>query len=120
MEQTHPERPGVVTLLAVLNFIGGGFGLIGAVLMAVLPMAQASSNSMPLPVLMGVAAGMAAVSALYLICGYGLWTLKSYGRTITLVLSFIGLLGFPIGTVISALILFYMFKPEVKALFAAA
>lgn len=51
-------------------------------------------------------------------CAIGLWNLKSYGRTIQLVLSFIGLLGIPFGTVISALILVYLFKPGVKVLFS--
>ena len=39
-------------------------------------------------------------SATEIVCAIGLWNLKSYGRTIQLVLSFIGLLGIPFGTVI--------------------
>jgi type II secretory pathway pseudopilin PulG len=53
-----------------------------------------------------------------IVCAIGLWNLKSYGRTLQLVYSFIGLLGIPVGTIISALILVYLFKPGVKVLFS--
>jgi len=48
----------------------------------------------------------------------GLWKLKPYGRTIQLVFAWIGLIGIPIGTIISILILVYLFKPGIKALFS--
>jgi hypothetical protein len=68
---------------------------------------------------MGVAAVMmAGFSFLQFVCGYGLWTLKSYGRTIQLVFAWIGLLGIPIGTVISILMLVYLNKPGIKTLFS--
>jgi type II secretory pathway pseudopilin PulG len=53
-----------------------------------------------------------------LACGIGLWKLKSWGRTLLMVLSVIGLLNIPVGTVISILILVYMNKPGVKVLFS--
>jgi general secretion pathway protein G len=53
-----------------------------------------------------------------LVCGYGLWTLRPYGRYIQMALSFLGLIGFPLQTIISILILFYMFKPGVQVLFS--
>ena len=113
-------RPGVVTLLAVLNLVSGVvFGLMGVV-MFVMPTAVAS-DEMPdgAPMIMAVFAGvMVLFSVIYIVCGIGLWKMKSYGRTIQLVLSFPGLLGFPIGTVISGLIIWYLFKPEVKEQFA--
>jgi type IV pilus assembly protein PilA len=56
--------------------------------------------------------------ALQIACGIGLWKLKGYGRTIQLVFAWIGLIGFPIGTVISILILVYLFKPGIKILFS--
>jgi len=51
-------------------------------------------------------------------CGFGLWKLKSYGRTILLVFSLIGLLVVPVGTLISLFVVMYMFKPGIKLLFS--
>ncbi len=66
--------------------------------------------------------GLGALSAVFgvvsLVCAIGLWNLKSYGRTIQLVLSFLGLLAIPVGTLLSALILVYLYKPGVKVLFS--
>src|SRR4029077_13552105 len=68
------------------------------------------------PLIIGVLFG--AFGALHARCGIGLWRLKSYGRTIQLVYSWIGVIGFPLGTLISTLILVYLYKPGVKVLFA--
>src|SRR6185295_6742843 len=43
---------------------------------------------------------------------------RPYGRTIQLVYSWIGLLVFPVGTVVHALILVYLFRPGVRILFS--
>ena len=59
-----------------------------------------------------------AAGGLQLACGIGLWKLKPYGRTIQLVLGWIGLLGIPLGTIISIVILWYLFKPGIKLLFS--
>jgi type II secretory pathway pseudopilin PulG len=69
-------------------------------------------------ILMGAGAFYVLLGLLSIVCGVGLWNLKSYGRTIQLVYSFIGLLGIPLGTIISALILVYLYKPGVKVLFS--
>ena len=68
--------------------------------------------------MVGLGAFYAVFGLLSIVCAIGLWNLKSYGRRIQLVYSFIGLLGIPFGTVISALILVYLFKPGVKVLFS--
>ena len=58
------------------------------------------------------------LGGLQLACGIGLWKLEPYGRTIQLVLSWIGLLNIPFGTIISIFILWYLFKPGIKLLFS--
>ena len=68
--------------------------------------------------MLGGGAFYALFGILSIVCGIGLWNLKSYGRTIQLVYSFVGLLGIPVGTIISALILVYLYKPGVKVLFS--
>jgi len=58
------------------------------------------------------------IGILDIVIGWGLWNLKRWARTFAIVLAVIGLIGFPIGTVISIVTLWYLFKPEIKACFA--
>jgi hypothetical protein len=68
--------------------------------------------------MMGVGGFYAIFGVLSIVCGVGLWKLKRYGRTLQLVFSCIGLLAIPVGTLISILILVYLYKPGVKVLFS--
>jgi hypothetical protein len=106
-------RPTVVTVLAVLHLVAGGlllFGALGSVAMYL------AGN---LPLAGGIlGAGLGVYGAAHLACGIGLWMLKPFGRTLEIAISCLGLLGIPIGTIISALILIYMFRPGVKVLFS--
>ena len=113
---TAIARPGVVTFLAVLQFLGGAVNALGGVLLVALA-AWADDRSMQ-SVLGLVGAGVLAIAAVQFVCGAGLWKLKPYGRTIQIVLASIGLIGFPIGTVIGVLMLVYLMKPGVKLLFS--
>ena len=107
------QRPTVITVLAVLHFILGPLMLLGGVAVALFSRGESEGALM-----MGMGAAYAVFGLVSIVCGIGLWTLQGYGRTIQLVYSFIGLLGFPIGTLISGLILAYLFKPGVKVLFS--
>jgi type II secretory pathway pseudopilin PulG len=102
-------------LLAVLHFFLGPILLIGGVIAVVMSF---SSEGPERGFMMGGGAFYALFGILSIVCGIGLWNLKSYGRTLQLVYSFIGLLGIPLGTIISALILVYLYKPGVKVLFS--
>ncbi|MGH9390027.1 MAG: hypothetical protein ACRD1Z_10455, partial [Vicinamibacteria bacterium] len=110
------RRPAVISLLAVLHFLLGPLMLLGG--LVAVAVSFSSEGSAERGLMMGVGAFYALFGALSIVCAIGLWNLKSYGRTIQLVYSFIGLLGIPIGTLISALILVYLFKPGVKVLFS--
>ncbi len=109
------RRPGVISVLAVLHFFLGPIMLLGGVAAVVLSFGSEGSER---ALITGIGALYALFGIVSIVCAIGLWNLKSYGRTIQLVLSFIGLLGIPFGTVISALILFYLYKPGVKVLFS--
>ena len=87
--------------------------LLGGVVAVAMSFARAERGLM-----LGGGAFYALFGILSIVCGIGLWNLKSYGRTIQLVYSFVGLLGIPVGTIISALILVYLYKPGVKVLFS--
>jgi type II secretory pathway pseudopilin PulG len=105
-------RPTVVTVLAVLHLIAGSLlvlsGLGGAAL---------GLNDYPIAAsVLGL--GLLTYGVAHLACGTGLWLLKPYGRFLEIAISCLGLLGFPVGTAISVLILIYMFRPGVKVLFS--
>jgi len=110
------ERPGGITILAVLYVIEGLFALgMGGLTMA---------GGSLIPVFGGL---VAAIGAIYVIVGlidfaiaYGLWNLRPWARTVAIIFAIIGLLGFPIGTIISIIILWYLFKPEIKEAFGQA
>src|SRR5574341_945539 len=115
------RRPGVITVLAVLHFLFGPLMLLagGSIFISMLLSGDGADPGMAARgLLIGVGGFYTVFGLLSIVCGIGLWNLKSYGRTIQLVYSFIGLLGIPIGTVISALILVYLYKPGVKVLFS--
>ena len=108
------KRPGIVTLLAVLQLGQGAFLLLVA-MVCVAVAAQHSADSVAVAVA-GVLFGL--LGALQVACGIGLWNLKGYGRTIQLAFAWIGLVGIPIGTIISILILVYLNKPGIRILFS--
>jgi type IV pilus assembly protein PilA len=109
------QRSGVITLLAVLQFFSGLMTLLGGAIFFVVAV---TSEGPERAILLGFGAVCAVLGILSILCGSGLWKLKGYGRTLQIFFSCIGLLAIPFGTVISALILVYLFKPGVKVLFS--
>jgi type II secretory pathway pseudopilin PulG len=110
------KRPGIVTLLAVLQFLGGGLWLLAAT--AALTALFAGSAADRDPFTVAVLGGLLLLGVIQITCGVGLWQLKPYGRMIQIILACIGLLGIPLGTIISILILVYLNKPGAKLLFS--
>jgi len=111
------KRPGIITVLAVLQLIGGTLWLLGALGMIAAAIigsgqGQSEAGSVLVALLLG------ALGVAQLLCGIGLLKLKPHGRTLQLVFAWIGLIGIPIGTIISILILVYLYKPGIKALFS--
>lgn len=114
---TEPlQRPGVITFLAVLQFLGGAFWLLGALGTMAALMSGAPNSAAAVAAPMAVVLGVCG--ALQLVCGVGLLGLKSYGRTLQIVFAVIGLIAIPIGTIISILLLIYLSKPGIKTLFS--
>ena len=110
------RRPLGVTLLAVLDLIGGAFlGLAGLGFLA-----TSSGTAQPEGVIALQVMGAITVvfSLLYVAAGIGLLGLKPWGRIAQMILAGIGLLVFPLGTIVSILILYYLTRPGVKLLFS--
>ena len=142
MQTDSHYRPTGVTIIAILNIIGGivmvvaGISLVtfGA-LMPMMPMTGAGMYGLSSAL---VGAGSAAIGAIVLALGiasfvvaYGLlkglgwaWTLTVVLAVASIVLNAIsvasGNFGGIISIIISAVILYYMYRPHVKAYFGKA
>ena len=114
--QAQMTRPTGVTVLAVLYILEG-------LLVLALPLFLTAmlSGMMGMP-------GMATVTGIcwvvfgiialiYFLIAYGLLKGQGWARIVAIIFAIIGLLNIPIGTIISIIILWYLFKPEVKAWF---
>ena len=140
-------RPVGVTILAILNFIGAAFCLLGGIGMILgggfiaTMLSQQGRGSAGAA---GILAGLGAAAGVFIIIvggisalvGFGLWKLKGWARIVSIVLygisaalQLLGLLGslahFNAFAVIwsvfwiavDAFIIMYLLKPEVKAAF---
>jgi uncharacterized membrane protein (DUF2068 family) len=76
----------------------------------------------------GVGIGLVVLGIAYLVMAYGLWRGKRWAWTITMILSFIGIVLGAVSIVtgniaaifnliINAIVLYYLFRPHVKVFF---
>ncbi len=116
------ERPTGVTVLAVLYFIQGlmmmatGYiidSMFGDMLSFMGDIGGADTGGLNLICILP----FVILGLVCFLIGFGLLKMKGWARTIAIVFAIIGLIGVPIGTIISIIILIYLFKPEVKAAF---
>ena len=127
MQQPQTQRPLGITILAILAAVAGVLGLLGSLLViGVLTAAGGMFLVLGLITLI--------LSILYLAFAYGAWTLKPWAWTLgvglsvaSIILTVIGLtqgtqemVGALISLVISGVILYYLFQPDVKAAFGRA
>ena len=139
-------RPVGVTILAILNFIGavfcllGGIGMIlgGGFIASMLSQGQSSAGAAGILAGLGAAAGVfiIIVGGVSALVGFGLWKLKEWARVVSIVLygisaalQLLGLLGslahfnaFAViwsvfWVAVDAFVIWYLLKPEVKAAF---
>jgi uncharacterized membrane protein HdeD (DUF308 family) len=110
--ESQKHRPFGVTIIAILTAIGGiVFLASGAVLLIV-----------------GIGIILLALGIAYFVMAYGLWTGKRWAWTITLILSVIGIIvaiasivagnvGAIISIIIHGVVIYYLYRPNVKAYF---
>jgi hypothetical protein len=112
-------RPFAVTILALLNFAGSLFLFVLAAVFAIGATAASGPSEPAAPIVLAICAVITGGMAIFqLATGIGLWTLKNYGRIGQLILSAIGLLAIPLGTLVSAIVLYYLTRPGVQLLFS--
>jgi uncharacterized membrane protein (DUF2068 family) len=134
MEQQQKHRPLGVTIIALLTIIAGiaflASGIMAVTVAPFLSSTGVNNNSMLTPVVSAATGvGLLILGIAYFVMAYGLLKAKGWAWTITVVLSCIGIaLGFVsivtghIGSifsvVINGLILYYIYRPNVKSFFA--
>lgn len=109
------ERPPWITVIAVFHFI---LDPLLAIAGGVLILDPDSGRDQPYDV--GLGSLIFLVAVIGMIAGIGLLQGKAYGRRIQIVLSILGLLLFPIGTIINGIVLWYLFTPAVKTIYSGA
>jgi uncharacterized membrane protein (DUF2068 family) len=124
MKNTTKDRPLGVTIIAILTIIGGiGFLISGITAVGVAPF-------LPDLGILSAAIGavLIALGIAYFVMAYGLWKGKGWAWTITLVLSFIGIvlgiasivtgnIGAVFHLVINIIVVYYLYRPNVKIFF---
>lgn len=109
------RRPGGITAIAILEFLSG-FVLLAMAGFSFFLVAQGEQESRLLIAALGVVYVFLAL--LKVATGFGLFGLHSWGRILEIGLCVIGLLGIPCGTLLSVVVLLYLFKPGIKLLFS--
>jgi len=121
------KRPDGVTMVSIYCFVAAGFSLLGVCAVAALPFivmaaAQSDPDARPAVAILGAVAIVGGIATLFWAAlnaavGWGLWRMQPWARWAAIVLAALGLLSVPIGTVIGALILWYLFQPEARRAF---
>jgi len=122
----QPTRPDGVTTIAVYYFLVAIFDLIGACAIVAIPMAsiiQFNRGSDLYFSLVGLSFGLLAtliLAALAIVAGWGLLRMANRARWLAIALAIISLIFFPIGTIIGAIIIWYLLKADTREAIEAA
>jgi hypothetical protein len=120
------QRSEGVTIIAIYQFVVGFLSLFGVCGLLAIPLivgastAAARAEGGPLTTaivstVMVIASGwLFLVGAANALIGWGLWKQQEWGRIGALVLAVLRLFNIPLGTVIGALILWYLLREDVK------
>ena len=119
------KRPDGVTAIAVWFFVDALLMLFFACLLTAIPLSGVLNEindpigefwavfSLTCGVIFILLSGILSVFA-----GWGLLRLKEWARWLAIILAIFSLFAFPIGTVIGALIIWYLLKEDVREIFA--
>ncbi len=118
------QRTDGLTLVAGYHFLVAALFLIGTLIMmiptgilGIVSVVEDPDAMIAMFIVGTIAILTLGLCLLYLAVGYGLWTLKPWGRVAALALAVVSLFGFPIGTVTGGLTLWYLMQPQVATKF---
>ena len=121
-----PTRPDGISVIAIFYLIMGVINLIGACAIVVFPVAaiiQNTSGPEQFFPLVGLGFGLLsalALAVLALVAGWGLMRMVGWARWLAFALAIVSLLFFPVGTIIGAVIIWYLLQGEVRESFELA
>jgi hypothetical protein len=125
------QRSDGVAIIAIYQFIVGFLSLLGICGLLSIPLIVGASTAAArveggaiataiVSTVMIFVAGILLLAAVAnVIIGWGLWKQREWGRIGALVLAVLGLLKFPVGTIIGALIIWYLLRENVRQEFQA-
>jgi hypothetical protein len=118
------KRPDGVTAIAVWFFVDALLLLVFACMLVAIPISGVVEEiNDPIGefwVVFALTCGVIYIFAsgiLSVLAGWGLLRLKQWARWLSIVLGILSLFAFPIGTVIGALIIWYLLKEDVREVF---
>lgn len=121
-----------VKILAILNIVLGGLGVVGALVvlmvfggiagLSVFGRGPHDAAAAPFMVLLGgaIAIFVLIVSAPAIIAGFGLLKFRPWARILTIILSVLHLLNVPLGTALGIYGLWVLLNRDTEVLFARA
>jgi hypothetical protein len=115
IRQEHIKHEASVRSIGILYYLSGGLLCVLAVVMGA--GLSAAKTGAPVAVLLGLGAVYLVIGVLMLFVARGVRKLMPWARITTIVLASIGLLGFPLGTVINVYILYLMLAKKGKRIF---
>ncbi len=119
------KRPDGVTVIAIVHFLLGALVLLGAcgwlALMPAVIMSPGSGGGRLVGTMFFAIFALATVivGVLPFLAGWGLLKLKEWARWLTIILAILMLFGFPVGTAIGGLIIWYLLQPQVAMVFGS-
>ena len=125
-------RPTGVTIIAILNALGGVLCLLAGLMFLAMP-GMLPAGMYGMSGMLGMVIGvmgivMVVCGVLSLVIAYGLWTLKNWARLLVIVFSALGIasnlvsiaggmMHAVVGIAINAVVIWYMMRDDVKAVF---
>lgn len=113
IRREHIKHEASIRALGILYYIGGASLLILATAFLA-PMRPVRMNGSLLPMIGPI---YLVLGVLTLVVAYGLRTLRPWARLISIVLACIGLIGFPVGTLINAYVLWLLLSKKGRRIF---
>ena len=115
IRREHIKQEASIRSVGLLYLLGGVFCALAGVGLVSIAIIGGQPNANGLMTILGVV--YLAIAALSFFAGRGLRRFESWARTTSIVLAALGLLGFPIGTLINGYILYLMLSAKGKRIF---
>lgn len=118
------RRTDGITAIAIYHYVVAGIFALAAfffgiptIILGIVGITEDAGAFIGMAAVALIAMTLLAFSLLNVVVGYGVWTLRGWARLGAMAIAVVGLLFVPLGTLVGALILWYLLKPEIAAAF---